>query len=372
MITLVFLAGLQYITLAFPNMMEGGEDPQWITQKRGYLLSKYRGDTVRVHCTAAVAGFNTSEVKVVWELSLRLLSDSGCNPKDPVISLAELGHVDSSSDADQFYQTVVGPPGWKLHAGGAALNREKSNVHSAWVGLTIDHVMKEHSGVYRCDALVGVKNSSQPKISKSSFTVLTVTEKDETFPNFPHMTIEESISALDYDSSVIETPENHKRVGESVNISCVPRLLYNVQTFPFRVSVLQINFRPFHWGGSELLPVATYLTDSNQFLVDPPTGRQWNFSYQGTDGKHDRNLDSLHLRIDIKIPRVVVEDTGIFVCAVTKASTGITYHGVAGLKVSRNPDFLSGYCDPSDTIYRGKFQFHQPVSNKYKISGRRK
>ncbi|KAK3705136.1 hypothetical protein RRG08_005526 [Elysia crispata] len=343
MLALVFLSGLQCLTLASPTPRDA--------QKTSYHLQKWRGEKVRIHCDAGMAGFNVNKVKVVWALHLRLLSDSGCNPKDPVITVVELGHTHSNLDADQIYQFINGPRGWTFHAEGAALNQHKSNAHSAWVGLTIDHAEIENSGVYRCDALVGEENSSLPQTSKSTFTVLTVSGKDQTVPGHSHMTIEESIFASEYDSSLIKATENHKRVGQSVHITCAPRLLQNVPAFQFRVSVLQINFLPFFKAGSELSPVARYSADDDTFLEKPPTGRQWNFSYQGINGKRDRSLDSSYLSIDIEIPSLVIEDTGIFVCAVRKARTEITFNAEAGLKVSNDSGFQSGYCDPSSTKY---------------------
>ncbi|GFS27668.1 hypothetical protein ElyMa_005292300 [Elysia marginata] len=295
-----------------------------------------------------MAGFDVAEVKVIWSLALRRLSESGCNPKDPVMTLVELGHVHSSSEGDQMYQFVDGPSDWAFHAEGAALNKDMTNAHTAWVGLTIGHALLEDSGTYRCDALAGEIDDSLPKTSKSSFIEFSVSAAPGgAFPGFTHMALTESIHSLDYDSSVIQPEENHRRVGQSVNISCSPRLLRNAPRFPFHVSRAEILFLPFNVSGSEFIVVASYAADRNTFEIHPPSGRVWELHHTKRSRKSDRVLDSSRLRLDINIPAVTSEDTGIFICAVTKTTTGNTFLGEAGLKVSNDPNLHSGYCEPS-------------------------
>ena len=48
----------------------------------------------------------------------------------------------------------------------------------------------------RCDALVSGVEGTQPKTSKSSYTVFTVSGRGQDIPDFSHMTIEESMSAI--------------------------------------------------------------------------------------------------------------------------------------------------------------------------------
>ncbi|GFR95577.1 hypothetical protein ElyMa_002697100, partial [Elysia marginata] len=117
-------------------------------EERRYSLHRISGQRARIHCDAHMAGFDVVKVKVVWSLALRRLSESGCNPKDPVMTLVELGHVHSRLEGDQMYQFVDGPLDWAFHAEGAALNKDMTNAHTAWVGLTIGHARLEDSGTY--------------------------------------------------------------------------------------------------------------------------------------------------------------------------------------------------------------------------------
>ena len=71
-----------------------------------YYLHRWRGEKVKVYCDARMAGFDISKVKIVWRLQLRFLSDSGCNPRDPVITLVELVHIQGKPEEDQIYHSV--------------------------------------------------------------------------------------------------------------------------------------------------------------------------------------------------------------------------------------------------------------------------
>ena len=80
--------------------------PYEATRREYIHVHKWQGETVKVQCDARLAGFDTSKVKVVWTLHLRRLSYSGCNPKDPVMTLVGLAHNDSNSEEDQVYSHV--------------------------------------------------------------------------------------------------------------------------------------------------------------------------------------------------------------------------------------------------------------------------
>ncbi|GFN82752.1 hypothetical protein PoB_000925800 [Plakobranchus ocellatus] len=313
-------------------------------KKLEYHLHAWRGEHVRIQCDARVAGFNLSRVGVVWKLQLHRLAESGCNPKDPVATLVELEHGNSGSEADQVYSAIKGVPGWTIHAEGAKLNSKQTNAQSAWVGIHMDKVRLEDSGTYRCDALVGEANGSLPKKSKSSYTSVVVSTRDKTLPDFSHITTEESAASVDYDSSVIGQGQNHRLIGQPVNITCAPGLLLQAPTQPFSVSALHIRFLPFWSPGSSFQTVAEYVADVDSFVSNAPRGRNWIFKHEGLRPEYARSMDSRHLRIEIIIPSVIMQDTGIFDCAVTKATTNNTYHGEAGLKVTFDPKLQAGQC----------------------------
>ena len=71
-----------------------------------YRLYNAQGDKVKIQCDARMVGYDANTIKVVWALTLRRLSRAGCNPKDPVLTLAEIKHSNGSSKADQIYKTV--------------------------------------------------------------------------------------------------------------------------------------------------------------------------------------------------------------------------------------------------------------------------
>lgn len=338
----VFLVKL---LLTFATVL-GIQSLQITTQNR-YLLHKFLGQRIKIHCDIHMTGFLVTNVKVVWSLALHRLSTSGCDPKDPVMTLVELAYVNSQMDADQLYQFVDAPRGWTFHAEGAALNQVGTNAHTAWIGITIESARLEDSGIYRCDALVGELDGSVANVSRSSFTEFRVTSRDHNLPGFTHITRQEALSALDYDSSVILPTENHRRVGQSVNVTCSPSLLRNAPRFPFPVSSAAIIFLPFHQPDSEFRKVASYSAQKGSIKLHPLAPSHWKLGQEKAANESSDVKNSSRLRIVIEIPAVTLEDTGIFLCTVTKATTGNIYQGEAGLKVSRDANLLPGYCDPS-------------------------
>ncbi|RUS75560.1 hypothetical protein EGW08_016685 [Elysia chlorotica] len=340
---LALLACFQQLSFGFPfKALNAPEEPT----KRRYELHKKRGDRVKIQCDAFVVGFSR-KVKVVWALRLRRLSHAGCNPKDPAMTLVELIHTNGSLEEHQIYRAIKEPPKWKIYARGAALNKDLTNIWTAWVGLAIAEVEPQDSGIYRCDALVGELDDSLSKTSRSSYTTLTVSVAEPAVGHI-HPTplpLDASLTATDYDRSVLNPSENHQRPGGSVNISCVPRLLARAPMLPFSVSSIEVQFLPFHLPDSDFITVSRYQASSDRMYTKPPPHRNWLFSNVGTRPEFDRSVDSLHMRIDIRIPAVTKEETGIFRCSVTDGATNAVYSGEAGLKVSDESDFRSGFCE---------------------------
>ncbi|KAK3705139.1 hypothetical protein RRG08_005528 [Elysia crispata] len=306
-----------------------------------YRLYNAQGDKVKIQCDARMVGYDANTIKVVWALTLRRLSRAGCNPKDPVLTLAEIKHSNGSSKADQIYKTIREPPHWKLHAQDAALGKDMSNILTAWIGLSIKQARLEDSGVYRCDAVAGEQDGS--KVSKSSYTTVIVSAPDDKAAASSAVSEEQPIASANYDSSVVKPMENHRRVGQTVNITCAPRLLRSAPLLPFSVSQIIIRFLPFHLPDVNFVPVA--VLDLDTFYTNPLPDRKWEFSYVGIT-QNNRKMDSLLMRIDIGIPSVSIKETGIFRCSVTEDLTGKIYEGEAGLKVSNVSDFRSGFCKP--------------------------